>query len=355
MGIFNGVFTAGGGGGASGAQIDDNNISLNATYSSQKITNLIELSNDIVVREGINYIDLEAQQALQLAGQGSVFADGQPATYDKNNINGWYYKQLSTPAIPFLINKANWYFYPLAGETGQTMSQLDSVFFNLRLYSTTSLPWITVYTKPLGDGQDAQSWYRSRFNYSTNAGIKQSNSDYVFYIKGKPNTSLIKSFELTQNASNGPLQDSEEILYITLQTNSAVNAGDVEFTVKNFGFSIDSQTTIYNLNSLSDSNQIRVNATPQNYTTANITLAENIKGIDLELGTIKNDLLDNTTKSVAVVNQTNITVNHNLNRIPIVQYIDDVSGLSLVNVTHDSLNTFTVNASLSLTGKIIYY
>ena len=69
------------------------------------------------------------------------------------------------------------------------------------------------------------------------------------------------------------------------------------------------------------------------------------------------DIIQTTTQTFEVVftNVTEYTVDHNLNKYPIIQVLNEANDEVEVSILHTNKNSFTVSWNGNMTGTIIYY
>ena len=169
----------------------------------------------------------------------AIAADqGAPMANTNDPGLGWYFTNDNAPN-----NKINWYF---VGDTPtRTLAGLVTLSAEVKLYKQATLsvlPYITIYTKPEGDGDEA-AWYRSRQNWLFSAADQMTlasltnptavmlfGADPLDFAPGVTRYSLVKD----TNSSVGPQTDSEQILLIALSTSSNLPDGDVEFALTKF-------------------------------------------------------------------------------------------------------------------------
>jgi len=171
-----------------------------------------------------------------------------------------------TPASPIfdgwgVINtvagtKINWYFYAdIDDRFNRTLGSLNDMFFSA-LSLGTSQPFIVVFTKPLGDGNDAGSFFRSRLVYNVTNPIYTGS--VLYYLNEKPvNLKNYPTQELVAGTVQGNALETEEILYISLHTNSAAAIGTVQMAISGFGYIFEGQDnpTVYTLRSITELQQ----------------------------------------------------------------------------------------------------
>lgn len=140
---------------------------------------------------------------------------------------------------PVSSTKLNLYYFSGSNEI-ITLGQLSSVYFKgfINVYTEfSSLPFINVYTKPTGSG-DAQPWYHSRITYeyddNDTIGIGE---ECIFFGKTSPSTEFNnRKIQLNNVVVDGEGLDTEEILYITVSTNSGATQDAVDTTLNILGF-----------------------------------------------------------------------------------------------------------------------
>tara|TARA_B110000285_G_scaffold222955_1_gene277787 strand:+ start:7625 stop:8617 length:993 start_codon:yes stop_codon:yes gene_type:complete len=187
---------------------------------------LAEINNKIPSLNGFSQILLK--------NNAPVWADSAPsATVDSNNRNGWYYTNTSAG------NKANIYFF---GGTQETVlvKHLNSIWAKLSIdnnSATNCLPFFNVYTKPTGVG-DAGAFYHSRFTYTLNSNVNIGiGEEVVIHTHHAPDIDYDCRFIPMPNVSvEGDGHGGEEILYMTIHTDSGAVAGEVKILFQNLGF-----------------------------------------------------------------------------------------------------------------------
>ena len=154
----------------------------------------------------------------------AVYADTIPApTQDDNGRKGWLYTKTGG------AEKLNYYFYS-EGSTAITLATLENAFFVgivNNWTNTSNVPFIVVYTKMKGDGQDAGSWYRTRraFSIFPNEPITIGMRTQFQMFDNSTPTFPFQKVTLANQIVTGPNQIDEEILTISVQTDSGAVAG----------------------------------------------------------------------------------------------------------------------------------
>lgn len=185
---------------------------------------------------------LEGAEDVLFEDNAGVYADGTAAVEDPTGRDGWYYQSAGSP------EKINWYFHD--GQTNPvTVGQWERLYTVATVDSLSNDSFhLAYYTAPLGDGQDAGSWYRSRIVYVPSNGFERGVKT-LFYMGQEPDASVYPDLPRVQMvvtsvpSSNTSLnEDTEVILTAVLGTNSAANADTVKILVNKLGFN----SSVYN-------------------------------------------------------------------------------------------------------------
>lgn len=192
----------------------------------------------------------------------AIYADGAPAVADPGSTGAWYYTNGGGD------DKINWYFFGQSPNAADrtTLSELDNMWANVITRSaTTRLPFVAVYTRPQGDGNDATFWYRSRLVYELTSsdpnwpgGGIPANTDILIYSGNDPTTVLpnLDHYLLNPVGSQtvGPLNPTEEVLTVSLTTDSSESQGGYAFAVRTVGYENSNDGAVqYNLLTVSES------------------------------------------------------------------------------------------------------
>lgn len=182
----------------------------------------------------------EIPVTITIAESAQAVAGSNPPV-ERANYDGWGYEN------PGDTGKIHWYLFSQDPQdpnaTSYTLGDIQSLFLKLRNthQSETTLPHINVYTLPYGDGNDAQSWYRSRCTYAATADANLINGDapFVTWVGQQPHVYTdMPHAELVKDGytSEGPQDYSERITLIAVSSNSAAEAGAYNFILEEFGF-----------------------------------------------------------------------------------------------------------------------
>lgn len=189
------------------------------------------------------------QVLLTSAGGTAVKADTTCTVQeDPEHREGW---NLTNPVAG---QKFNLYYYDGTQET-ITLGEIVSVYFKGFINRNTeeySMPFIHIYTKPTGSG-DAGAFYHSRIDYKYNGddtiGIGEES---IFYAINEPRTAFNnRKVQLKDKVVNGDGEDSEEVLYVTVSSDSAASQDALNVTLNLLGFNTSS--LIRNLTLISES------------------------------------------------------------------------------------------------------
>ena len=169
--------------------------------------------------------------------------------------SGWYYKNAATNSK----TKINWYSAAPGNASGVCKaSELNEIAMALKLISNAELPYISVYTKPVGGDfasnkgdwrihpeHDASTWYHSRTTFQVSAASAASlvaGGSYVFQVAPGSGYSLNASandcvvrkngfstvlLEATEHV--GQFLPGMEILFVAVSTSSTATTNAVEF------------------------------------------------------------------------------------------------------------------------------
>ena len=167
------------------------------------------------------------------------------ATY---GYNGWGYIKQSPQASNA---KINWYLpFPIFNGTVGQLKGLYYQIFNACV-NTGDLPFIVVYTKPLGNGTDYASWYHSSCAYVPDSNSSANQTCQMFMnIKNLQFTpqavNIQNQISMSISSTNNPrgdYQDDQQILFISFQTNSGSALNNVNFVCNKIGMITDNFST----------------------------------------------------------------------------------------------------------------
>ena len=172
----------------------------------------------------------------------AVIADTAPApTADNNGREGWLYTKTAG------AEKFNYYLWS-QGSHAITLGRLHTIYMvaSIDTYTnTSSVPFIVVYTKPTGVGDQAV-WYHSKIIYAidTSQIIMLGEKIQLYTHRLPPNAFFgCRQVPLNVEIKEGDALSTEEILYITLHSDSA-GANNTQILVSDFGFETNHQNKI---------------------------------------------------------------------------------------------------------------
>jgi len=175
------------------------------------------------------------KSSVLFENRGPVISDSTGTfSRDVNEREGWHYLNTS------LGNKFNLYYFDGTQETIK-LGEIKSVWSRLTIdnfqLQASNIPHFVIYTKPTGVG-DAGAFYHSRICYEYNndehIGIGE---ECVFYGLQEPEESMDnRKVRLNLKQVLGDGESSEEVLFITLQSNSGATGGQVQCLISDLGF-----------------------------------------------------------------------------------------------------------------------
>tara|TARA_R110002126_G_scaffold31122_3_gene100724 strand:+ start:1251 stop:2015 length:765 start_codon:yes stop_codon:yes gene_type:complete len=201
---------------------------------------LIALRLETLVEETSVNNDLVS---VSSAGGISVYADSNPApTLDNDTRKGWLWEKTVVG-----LDKFNYYLYASTHSSHQfTMGDLTTTHFtgshdNISVSNYTT--FVIVYSKPTGVG-DAGAFYHSRRTYSYPLSAKVvSGEQFNFYVGVKPVLpNKNRYIELSTVATAGDNLDTEEILFITLHTDTTSAVG-TKTLISSAGYNMNDMDT----------------------------------------------------------------------------------------------------------------
>lgn len=181
-------------------------------------------------------ISLQGAEDILFEDNASVYADGAAAIEDPTGRDGWFFRSAGNS------NKINWYFHD--GQANPvTVGQFQSLHTIATVDSSSNDTFhLAYYTFPLGDGQDAGSWYRSRIVYVPSGNFERGVKT-LFYMGQEPDASVYPDLPRVQmtvttvaGSNVGLNEDSEVIMTAVLGTNSGAQEGTVQLLVNKLSF-----------------------------------------------------------------------------------------------------------------------
>lgn len=240
--------------------------------------------------------DQKAITEYHLLPQPAVYADGlspipQPAAVLTGAFDGWYAKNVVAGT------KYNLYFQV---PHGLTYGQLVGMVANVKLLSTASAPFISIYSVKKASGNSG-SWYSQRetWDISSSAAPATGITSLVAPLTGattfvnNPLKNTLYSYEKASSPfSTGAIAASDAILAIAFSTNSGAKAADVEFILQSFVMTTTNGTIEYTFSNsdvqqLADESTISANksALDSAIASTNATVSANNSTITSSLAT----------------------------------------------------------------------
>jgi hypothetical protein len=195
-----------------------------------------------------DYMDASSSEAIIIGDDGKL-----PIS---DPSGGWKYEKLENDNK----NKINWYFYRDVSGT-YSFNEIDCFYVKLNIQSDSNIPWLTAYSAHEGDGNDGSSQYRSKWDmrgYYDEGGnnVERGRNVIMYFGIYSPNNTFehingtdpeldVLTYRQSEVSTNvGPLNNNEKITDIVLSTDSSVSHGDYNFTVKQVGYRISSNTPV---------------------------------------------------------------------------------------------------------------
>ena len=178
------------------------------------------------------------QVKVSSAGGVAVYADSSPTPIaDLDDRSGWLFKKTASDATKF-----NYYAFGASGSSHTfTVSELKSVHLTCSVdnyQNSGSVPFIVVHTKPTGTN-DAESWHHSRRAYALDVGsnVVLAGEHINLYALAAPTfNNTHRSLPLTSVATSGDYADTEEILFISVHSDSSALV-NTQILVAEMGYS----------------------------------------------------------------------------------------------------------------------
>ena len=171
---------------------------------------------------------------LGTVAAASVYADSNPAPVaDPSGRDGWLFDKSAA------TDKFNYYFYG-EGTNPMTLGEFGGAWFTAHVdnyVNTSSVPFITVYTKPTGAG-DAGAWYRTRRVYACRHDTEVTLGMALQYNTEAINPAYQFPYHQTHLSVlqvTGPNLDTEEILTMAVHSDSGSEL-TTQILVTNVGF-----------------------------------------------------------------------------------------------------------------------
>ena len=234
----------------------DNSVKLETTGYGVTVSGIVSATSMYVGINTVATIDVVDQKIVEATTSTvllvntdpRVYADGDAATVNPNGGGDWYYTNAGPP------NKINWYFFSQSpnAPTLTTLSSIKSLWGVFTPWSTTTeYPFTIVYTLPLGDGNDAAAWYRSRIVYTAANSTHTVGDSKLLWVGVEEPTQFGQLQRVQQSidmtTSQGPMDPSEIVFTAAINTNSVASAGAYSFSYSKIGYNLMSGSTQFSL------------------------------------------------------------------------------------------------------------
>jgi hypothetical protein len=293
------------------AELQGSNLATNT-----KLGLIAEASEDILLSvDGIS----AKMNALQImSGKYTIEAVSQfapdtnptfsppPAGIAKDE--GWYYKNLENGQVSQL------YFYsylnPAMSVAGRQFAyQLNDITMSycvvklIAVNSAEGLPTLGIYTRPTGSGDAVPGFFKSRkvYNIPTSAKLTQGMEVMLYWglepsLKLHPNVARI---QLQLASTIGPALGTEQLAFLSLNTDSASLAGNAEYVVSAAGFQYGAELIMdTQFTGESSASVAGGDASAANQVSSNTAICSRLD----EQNTLSNNIVQILSDTVAVIN-----------------------------------------------------
>lgn len=229
--------------------ITDSSSNVSILTPTNLTFNGISLPSRVSTAESdIDILTIKQTNTIYQFASPAIYADGRPMIATPTSIintyaiNGWYFKNTFASN-----NKINWYMPTTSGLKVQDILGLYLRLFNVSTTSNDNGLFLTVYTTP--DAGPNYSWYKSRMVYVI-TDTPTINTNYTFFANASGSCPTPSSYATTllnmspSSVSNprGTYGSTENIMFISIGSNSASAVNSVECVVQKFGIMTPSGT-----------------------------------------------------------------------------------------------------------------
>ena len=174
-------------------------------------------TNDIIAYKPQSQFKLGTAEATAIHADSSILGEA-----DENERQGWLYKSIAANT------KFNLYFYGQGVKDAMTLEHLRGVSAVVSIDAISnnlSLPFFVIYTKPDAITPN-QSWYKSKIlGTFKNDSLLYPTEKIQMYLDKVPETQFGYRNVKTVKSVEGSALKTEEVMYITLHSNSAAPIG----------------------------------------------------------------------------------------------------------------------------------
>ena len=211
---------------ASHQNIGTNKIIERLTFSNLSIEDSIKtLTNRIQYESRKGH----SQVMLGTTGATSMLADSTIVPKVDASLRDGMYFQNSTAGT-----KYNLYFF---GGTTESIkpSEIKSIYAKMYI-DDSEMPFFHIYTKPQGDGSDAQPWYNSKWTFNFNQNKILNGVESLLCAKSEPNNSMNVMHYLNDSFTLDGAGADVDVLFIALGSNSAATTDKLKHCINLLGF-----------------------------------------------------------------------------------------------------------------------
>ena len=174
-------------------------------------------TNNIIAYKPQSQFKLGTAAATAIHADSSILGEA-----DENERQGWLYKSIA------VNTKFNLYFYGQGVKDAMTLEHLRGVSAVVSIDAISnnlSLPFFVIYTKPDAITPN-QSWYKSKIlGTFKNDSLLYPTEKIQMYLDKVPETQFGYRNVKTVKSVEGSALKTEEVMYITLHSNSAAPIG----------------------------------------------------------------------------------------------------------------------------------
>lgn len=194
---------------------------LNISNGRIQLEKLVAISDE--ERSSVN--NPQFLETHLLNSNALVFADGAPGLEDPAGRDGWYFKN------DVAGKKINWYFFD--GQTSNIDLSDFSAYAIITLDSTTSRPFVALYSKPTGSGD--HSWFKSSRVFTWPSGSAVGTKHLVYFGQNPSVHPELPRVQLVPGTTRGTFAPTEKVMTVALHTDSGSSPNNVQFVVETLG------------------------------------------------------------------------------------------------------------------------
>lgn len=329
-----------------------------ACLEQQQVSNQV-LSDMLLSVDGINLKlnSLQTQQATYTIEAATTMAQATPAfTSPPSGIpkdEGWYFKNTSAnqPSQVYYYSYLNPALQVPARQFAYTLGEITNSYAVVRILSVNAaegLPTLGIYTRPTGSGDYSPGFYKSRrvYNLPSTAKLSQGMKILIWYGTIAPPLKIhpdLDRIQLQLALSNGPLNNTEQLAFLSINTDSAALAGNSEYILGAAGFQYGASFCVDTVFTGESSTTTAGDATAANQVSSNLAICSRLDTSNTTLGLINTNLDQLTyTGSNLLVYDAASNTNLGLVKDELITlngvYTDLLSGTAQLSVALDPAN-----------------